>query len=513
MTMLTRSIAETYHELTKYSPESIQRPNKIDWNHPPDQVKHYAAGDVVDISHYLTLLERPRTPAATLLAAQMSPDEVSLAQLSHLLYLTNGVTAVIPHPYRDFMMRAAPSAGGLYPTELYIVSRGYPGLRDGAYNFQVRDHSLVGFWPGDHMERLQQACFGHPALAETDLAIVASSVFFRSAWRYQDRAYRRISLDTGHVLGNLEMAAPWFDRIAVPIGGFFDDELNELFFFERGNEEALAVIALPRRDRLTPAMLAAPSALASEVELGASSLPEGHRLTALHEASKLHAMPGGLPEAQVEQEAPKERYPLATAEALQGLSIDWEPGIADAIIQRRSTRAFSGKPLSRFELATLLDFTYRPDRSDDPRIDADPRYFDASLLGTYVAVNQVEGMDPGCYHYHPGRQELRQIRFKNLSEEVQYLCLGQELGGQASAVVFHTANLPKAVERYGERAYRYLHLDAGHLGQRLNIGCMQLGLGVSGIGGFFDDDVNELLGIPETEAVVYITTLGRPAER
>lgn len=510
---MKRSVAETYHELTKYSPGTIQRPAKIDWNHPPDQVKHYPAADVVDLSDYLTLLERPRTPAATLFGAQMGPYEVSLAHLSHLLYLTNGVTAVLPQPQRDVVMRAAPSAGGLYPTELYVVSRDYPGLNDGVYNLQVHDHSLVGFWPGDHMERLRHACFDHPALAETDLAIVASAVFFRSAWRYQDRAYRRICLDTGHVLGNLEMAAPWFDRIALPIGGFCDDELNELLFFERGSEEALAVIALPPRDRVTPAMRAAPSALASQVERGNSSLPAGHRLSALHEASKLHALPGGLNEAPAAPEAPKGGLSLSVAEPLQGIPIDWERGIVDAIIQRRSTRSFTGEPLSKVELATLLAFTYRPDRSDDPRIDADPRYFDAARLGTYVAVNHVEGLEPGCYHYHPGREELRQIRFKNLSEEVQYLCLGQELGGLASAVVFHTANLPGAVASYGERAYRYLHMDAGHLGERLNVACMQMGVGVSGIGGFFDDEVNELLGIPETEAVVYITTLGRPAER
>ncbi|MFN3428693.1 MAG: nitroreductase family protein, partial [Candidatus Sericytochromatia bacterium] len=69
---------------------------------------------------------------------------------------------------------------------------------------------------------------------------------------------------------------------------------------------------------------------------------------------------------------------------------------------------------------------------------------------------------------------------------------------------------PRAVAAYGDRAYRYLHLDAGHLGQRLNLAAIRMGLGVSGIGGFFDDQVNELLGIPEREAVLYITTLGRP---
>jgi SagB-type dehydrogenase family enzyme len=105
---------------------------------------------------------------------------------------------------------------------------------------------------------------------------------------------------------------------------------------------------------------------------------------------------------------------------------------------------------------------------------------------------------------------LRQIRFKNFRSELHYLCLGQDLGRDAGAVIFHTADLQQAVQKYGDRAYRYLHLDAGHLGQRLNLAAMQLGLGVSGIGGFFDDQVNEVLGIPEDEAVLYITTLGRP---
>jgi SagB-type dehydrogenase family enzyme len=77
-------------------------------------------------------------------------------------------------------------------------------------------------------------------------------------------------------------------------------------------------------------------------------------------------------------------------------------------------------------------------------------------------------------------------------------------------VLFHTADLKTAIDTYGDRVYRYLHMDAGHLGQRLNLAAVRLGLGVSGIGGFFDDQVNEVLGIPEDEAVIYITTLGQP---
>ncbi|GAB1542891.1 hypothetical protein NUACC21_55650 [Scytonema sp. NUACC21] len=88
--------------------------------------------------------------------------------------------------------------------------------------------------------------------------------------------------------------------------------------------------------------------------------------------------------------------------------------------------------------------------------------------------------------------------------------MGQDLGRDAAAVVFHTSDLKSSVAQYGDRVYRYLHMDAGHLGQRLNLGAIHLGLGVSGIGGFFDDNVNEVLGIPADEAVLYVTTLGRP---
>ncbi|PLZ48326.1 nitroreductase family protein, partial [Fischerella thermalis] len=71
-------------------------------------------------------------------------------------------------------------------------------------------------------------------------------------------------------------------------------------------------------------------------------------------------------------------------------------------------------------------------------------------------------------------------------------------------------DLKAAIAQYGDRVYRYLHMDAGHLGQRLNLAAIRLGLGVSGIGGFFDDLVNDVLGIPAEEAVLYVTTLGRP---
>jgi SagB-type dehydrogenase family enzyme len=126
-------------------------------------------------------------------------------------------------------------------------------------------------------------------------------------------------------------------------------------------------------------------------------------------------------------------------------------------------------------------------------------------------VHAFDGLSPGVYYFAPGFMELLKVREGNVKNAVFHLSLGQELARDAGAVVIHTADLEAATERYGSRAYRYLHMDAGHLGERINVAAIKLNLGVSGIGGFFDDEVNELLDIPENELCVYITCLGRPA--
>lgn len=501
------TIAEFYHEHTKYSPEGLasHRPH-IDWAHPPLPYKLYTSGQQVDLAQYLPFAELDRPDDVQEEWEGLTYEERSQAELSHLLYFTNGVTAVMPYPEREFLMRAAPSAGGLYPTEVYVATRGYAGLPDGLYNYQVRQHELIAFWQGDVFSRLRRIAFDHPAIEASDLVMILSGVFFRSSWRYQDRAYRRILLDTGHVWGNAAMMAPVFGREAIPIGGFHDDDLEDLLFMERQVESGLLLVALPFSKHVTPAMRDAP-ALASEVHREFRHAPEGERLWELHDASRVRVKspPQALPNSTTTRPA------FGFAELLAAEPIDWDDALGDTIVLRRSTRAYSGRAISRDQLAQMLDFAYRPEDHPDARIATPPHLLAPELLQTYVAVNAVENLDPGCYHYDPERRELRQVRFTDLAKEVEYLCLGQDLGGKAAAVVFHTTNLPRSVNRYGERSYRYVHLDAGHLGERLNIAAMRLGLGASGIGGFFDDRVNDLLGIPPEEATVYITTLGHPA--
>ena len=259
------------------------------------------------------------------------------------------------------------------------------------------------------------------------------------------------------------------------------------------------------------------TALPAGTHVDYPELDDDELLPYLHQVSQIDPDP----DLTLSQERPKDlprpvdKYtlPLGTKRSTETAPISWGEGLSklnSTILRRRSTRRYTGADLPIEALLQVLDFTYHPAHYREQGLDAQPDFFDLSLIETFVAVSGITGLEPGCYYYAPQAQTLRQVRFKPCRDALHYLCLGQDLGHDAAAVVFQTADLTQAVERYGDRAYRYLHMDAGHLGQRLNLAAIGLQLGVSGIAGFFDDQVNEVLGIPEDEAVLYITTLGQP---
>ena len=531
------SFAEHYHERTKYAPATLASKSQgLDWNTQPSPYKDYKIGTVYDLKPYLT--EDIQSDRDGLLASRWR-------RLSRLLFCSYGLTARMPMVTgEDFYLRAVPSAGGLYPAELYLISAGTPLLSAGIYNYQPRTHSLIHFWQDHNVwSGLQKACFGHPALQNTRMAIAVTAVFQRSAWRYQDRAYRRIFLDTGHLLGNIEIASAIEDYQVSLIGGFADEAVNELLFLDKQLEGAIAIVPIVDledeestgrgqesrqpmlRDSQNIAMAKGMmTALRSATDISYPKLPDGELLAYLHQATQITEKPNmqKLLEQVTdkenaaefsEQDMDKYNFPFCTKVNTTTASIHWGDDLElleNTILQRRSTREYSGGKLELAELKAILDFTYQPQHYTDQGMDGSPDYFDLSLIETFIVVTRVEGLEEGCYYYAPKSQELRQIRFKNFQDELHYLCLGQELGRDAGAVIFHTADLQSAIKKYGDRVYRYLHMDAGHLGQRVNLAAIALGVGVSGIAGFFDDLVNEVLGIPSDEAVLYITTLGRP---
>jgi SagB-type dehydrogenase family enzyme len=505
MTNQQSSVIQHYHQRTKYDPQTIaSKSRSLDFDQQPQPYKDYKWGNSFDLAAYLE--DKPPQPGT---------QAQSWRRLSQLLHQSYGLTAMVPYPGNPVYLRSAPSAGGLYPAEIYLVVQEGAILPAGLYNYQVRTHSLLNFWESNVWSILQQACLWHPALEKTQMALVVTAVFFRSAWRYEDRAYRRIFLDTGHLLGNIELASSLNDYRPHLIGGFVDQAVNQLLYLDTDQEGAIAVIALADLLEVDQNLPPTPTALPSPTQLDYPALADGELLSYCHQASQIATTETTYPATTGLAASPQDKYnfPFCLKVPTRTPPIQWQPqleALGTAILQRRSTRRYTGEMLELKELSALLDFTYHPEHYVDQGLDGNPDFFDLSLIETFVAASGVVGLDEGCYYYAPKSQELRQIRFKNFRRELHYLCLQQDLGRDASAVVFHTADLAAAIARYGDRAYRYLHMDAGHLGQRLNLAAIHLGLGVSGIGGFFDDLVNEVLGIPVEEAVLYITTLGRP---
>ena len=520
------SIAQHYHSRTKYDPETLAaKAQPLDFSRQPVPFKTYQIGHELDLKPYLERLPE----------AKAEPDLLWWMRLSRLLINSYGLTAKFPTSTgQTFYLRAAPSAGGLYPAELYLVSRGTHLLPAGLYNYQARTHSLLRYWDDHCWQSLQSACFWHPALENTQMALVVTGVFYRSVWRYRDRAYRRIFLDTGHLLGNIELAGALADFRPHLIGSFADQDMARLLYLHPEDESVLAVLPLADLLAVEQNLSHYNAIFPSEIQTEFPAIPEGQLLSHFHQATEIPAAvtpppwqtrhredsdadgigtrtAGGTTSAQTLED--KYNFPFCLKVLTETQPLNWGEGLdamETTILKRRSTRSYSGGMISLEQLNLLLDFTYQSRHYVNQGLDPDPDYFDLNLLQTFLVVLGVEGLDEGCYYYAPKSQELRQVRFKDFRRELHYLCLGQELGRDAAAVLFHTADLATAINTYGDRVYRYLHMDAGHLGQRLNLAAIRLGLGVSGIGGFFDDQVNEVLGIPEDEAVIYITTLGQP---
>lgn len=509
MPELPDSIAQHYHERTKYDPQTIQSKGKpLDWSQQPVPFKEYKIGAAIDLKPFLT--DNPDK-------FDHDPARQWWQRLSHLLFCSYGLTGMMETGGEPHYFRAAPSAGGLYPAELYLISRGTPLLPAGLYNYQARTHSLINFWENDVWTKLQVACFWHPVLENTQMALVVSAVFFRSEWRYQDRAYRRIFLDAGHLLGNIELASAIHDFRPHLIGSFMDEAVNQALYLDPEQEGAIAVIPLADLLEVRQNLPLAKTITPASTQITYPDIPDGQLLTYFHQATQMEFNPNAKVNWKTSvtdgQRIDKYNFPFCTRTTTVTTPILWGEKLADletTILKRRSTRTYTGNSLTLKELNQLLHFTYQPQHYRDQGLDSAPDYFDLSLVETFIVVSSVDGLDEGCYYYAPKAQELRQIRFKNFRQELHFLCLGQELGRDAAVALFHTADLKTAVATYGDRVYRYLHMDAGHLGQRLNLAAIRLNLGVSGIAGFFDDQVNEVLGIPTDEAVLYITTLGRP---
>jgi len=220
---------------------------------------------------------------------------------------------------------------------------------------------------------------------------------------------------------------------------------------------------------------------------------------------------GGGPDRSRTPE-PFKTFPKAFARvSLPALSAEPGSSLWQALARRRSRRDFLREPLAFASLAKLLWATQGVTaRIGGYLLRAAPSAGALYPIETYLVAHRVEGLKPGLYHLDIQGQALELIRAGDLEAEIAAAALNQEMCASAPVVLVWTAVPARGKWKYGERAYRYIYLDAGHIGENLYLAAEDLGLGCCAIGAFLDDEVNLILGVDgETETAVYLAVAGK----
>ena len=180
---------------------------------------------------------------------------------------------------------------------------------------------------------------------------------------------------------------------------------------------------------------------------------------------------------------------------------------------RRSIREYdAGRPLTPERLSALLWATQGiTARYGEVLFRTAPSAGGLYPVETYLFVRAVEGFEPGIYHFRPNIFDLEFLKKGDHARELAAAALGQTLVMAASVTFIWTALVERSKWKYRQRAYRYIYLDAGHIGENLYLAGGALGLGVCAIGAFYDDKANSIIGVDGiAETVIYMATVGWP---
>lgn len=178
--------------------------------------------------------------------------------------------------------------------------------------------------------------------------------------------------------------------------------------------------------------------------------------------------------------------------------------LTDALAHRRSVREFQPVPLDLAGMSQLLWATQGVTSSAGQRT--------APSAGGLYPLELYLVTDRGRYRYDPDDHQLEVLSEDDVRGELCGAALSQEAVQQAPAIFVLAAVYSRTEERYGDRAERYVKLEAGHAAQSLLLQAVSLGLGAVPIGAFHDEEVREVLSLPRDHEPLYLIPVGHPAE-
>ena len=499
-----------YHRATNHSVESVQANNlTLDFSNLPRTYKLYRRLETVVLPETEVTSALPALNALSTTTAPSKTEAIpTLVDLSVILKLSAGITKWLTVPNGKMAFRAASCTGAMYNIELYVLCADLEGLPAGVYQYGVHDNALRQIRSGDFRGVLTDATALNETVANSPATIIYTSVFWRNAWKYQDRAYRHAFWDGGTILANSLALAGSRDLPTKVITGFVDDSLNRVIDVDGVKEASLFLLPIGYAPSSHASTLPAPQRLNLE------TLPYSPQEINYPLIHSTHLQSSFTSTAEVEKwRTPKLSATTATLTgnltplAVAPTAIHPQKPIEEVILQRGSTRRFQESPISYTDLSTML-------RSATSGVDGDYiKEVGASLNDIYLIVNAVDGLSSGTYAFHRSTQELELLCEGEFRDDAGHLGLNQALAHDAAVNVYFMANLDAVTKDLGPRGYRAAQLDASTTAGRLYLAAYSLGLGASGLT-FFDDEVTDFLSPNAAgKSVMFLILLGVPEHR
>lgn len=500
-----------YHDGTKHSYWSIRnRPHFLDWSNRPLPFKIYPK---------IEPLPLPRDVSQTGVAALSAISEPVLSSrvdsvpgvqdFARLLYFSAGITRQRAYPGGEIYFRAAACTGALYEIELYVVSSDLAGLDAGVYHFNPADVSLGLLRKGDFRGNLAQAAAMEPTVAHAPATIICTGTYWRNAWKYQARTYRHFGWDNGTLLANMLAVSAASGLAAEIVLGFVDADVNRLLDLDTRREVSLCLVpigftsesSLPAPRNVPPLGLETIALSQHEVEYPAMlEMHEASSLESVAEVAQWRGKPPMLPSSPLAVEAirlprlPEGEQPKDTIEQV--------------ILRRGSSRTFDkAASLTQAQLSAILDHATRGLPADFLQPSG------AQLNDLYLIVHSVQGLKPGAYFFGREQKTLELLKEGEFRAEAHHLGLEQELPADACVDIFFLVHLEQILERYGNRGYRAVQLEAGAIGGRIYLAVYAQHLGATGLTFFDDDVVNFFSPHAKDKSAIFLVAIGKPLKR
>ena len=499
-----------YHDGTKHSYWSIRNnPHFLDWANRPLPFKIYP-----QIESFPLPRDVSQTGVAALSAISqpvpISPADSmpTLQDLARILYFSAGITKQRAYGGGEIYFRAAACTGALYEIELYVVTGDLRGLDAGVYHFNPADVSLQLLRKGNFCGNLAQATAMEPAVAHAPATIVCTGTYWRNAWKYQARTYRHFGWDSGTLMANMLAVSAASGLPAEIVLGFVDAEVNRLLDLDTRREVSLCLVPIGRT-----AESSLPSPRQAPV-LGLETIPLSQREVEYPAMLEMHDVSSLESEDDVQQW--RGRNPVLPFSAPAGETVRLEPlpeeeqpkdTIEQVILRRGSTRTFDRTAsVTLAQLSTIFDRATRG-------LPADFLEPGGQLNDLYLIVHSVQGLKAGAYSFHRKRKALELLKEGEFRTEAYHLGLEQELPADACVDIFFLADLERILERYGNRGYRAVQLEAGAIGGRMYLAAYAQCLGATGLT-FFDDDVITFFS-PHAKGknAIFLLAIGKPLKR